>query len=129
TVPDEANKGKITAVAHSGIDVESADVMEIVGDLPPLAPLAYAMYIDKLENNWQDLGWSRTADFTNTDNARDGSASIKLNYSGQWGALKFANGNVATAPYSEITFSIFGTPGTGGQKINVSANGGPAYTI
>ncbi len=43
--------------------------------------------------------------------------------------MKFANGNVSTASYNEITFSVFGTPGTGGKKIMVSANGGAQYLV
>jgi hypothetical protein len=129
TVPEDANKGKISVVAHSGIAVESAASLEFIGDLPSLAPLGYAMYIDGFENGWQDWGWSRTADYTNGDNVRDGAASMKVDYTGQWGAMKFANGNVSTASYNEITFSVFGTPGTGGKKIMVSANGGPQYLV
>lgn len=128
-VPDTANKGKVTLVAHSSLTVESSQSLLFLGDLPDLSPLSYAFYIDKLENGWQDWGWNRTADFVNTDNVRDGAASIKMNYTGQWGALKFASKSVSTASYSEITFAIFGTPGTGGKKINVTPSGGRAYVV
>ena len=128
-VPTAANKGKITLVAFSLLSVESSESLLFVGDLPDLAPLAYAFYIDDFQNGWQDWGWNRTADYTNTENVRDGAASIKLEYTGQWGALKFANGSIQTATYSEITFSIFGTPGTDGKKINVMANFGAAYVV
>jgi IPT/TIG domain len=128
-VPTVANRGKITLVAHSGITTESNASLLFVGDLPDLAPLAYAFYTDALQNPWQNWGWSTTIDFANTENVRDGAASIKVNYTGQWGALKFANGSVSTASYSEIAFSIFGTPGTNGQKINVTPSGGSTYTV
>jgi hypothetical protein len=128
-VPAEANKGKISLVAYSGLTVESAQSLLFVGDLPDLEPLKYAFYIDGLQSPWQNWGWNATVDFSNKDNVRDGEASIKLNYTGQWGALKFANGRVATAAYSQIAFSIFGTPGTNGKKITVTPSGGSAYTI
>lgn len=128
-VPKEANKGKISLVAYSGLSVESEQSLLFVGDLPDLAPLAYAFYVDKLENGWQNWGWGSTATFNSADNVRDGAASIKMQYTGEWGALKFANDKVSTANYSELTFSIFGTPGTGGKKINLMPSGGSAYTI
>ena len=128
-IPKEANKGKITLVAYSLVTVESAQSLLFVGDLPDLAPLGYAMYIDALQNGWQNWGWSSTADFSNTENVRDGVASIKMDYTGQWGALKFANGSISTATYSEVTFSIYGTPGTAGKKINVTPSGGSTYTV
>ncbi len=128
-VPTEANRGKVTLVTYSGVTTESAESLLFIGDLPDLAPLAYAFYIDALQGNWQNWGWSSTADFGNNENIRDGAASIKMNYSGQWGALKFANSSVSTAAYTELAFSVFGTPGTGGKKINVSPSGGSTYTI
>jgi hypothetical protein len=128
-VPKEANKGKVTLVAYSDVTVESPLSLLFVGDLPDLAPLNYAFYVDKLENGWQNWGWSSTADFNNSDNVRDGEKSIKMDYTGEWGALKFANVSVSTENYSELTFSIYATAGTGGKKINVTPSGGTAYTV
>lgn len=129
TVPENVNKGKISVVSYSGIAVESNESLLFVGDLPDLAPLAYAMYIDKLENNWQNWGWSATVKFDGSTNVRDGNNSMEVTYTGNWGALKFANASVATAAYSEITFSLFGSPGTGGKKIDVKANGAGGYQL
>lgn len=128
-VPKEANKGKITLVAYSSLTVESSQSLSFVGDLPDLAPLKYAFYIDALQNPWQNWGWGSTIDFANTENVRDGAASIKVDYTGQWSALKFANGSVSTSPYSELAFSLFGTPGTAGKKLNLTPNSGKTYTI
>ena len=128
-VPKEANKGKITLVAYSMLTVESTQSLAFVGDLPDLAPLKYAFYVDALQNNWQNWGWGSTIDFSNTENVRDGAASIKVDYTGQWSALKFANGSVSTATYTELTFSIFGTPGSGGKKLSLSPSGGTTYVI
>jgi hypothetical protein len=129
TIPAAANRGVISVVAFSDVVVESEEAVKFVGDLEPLPPLAYAFYIDALMNNWQNWGWGTTTDYANKDNIRDGEASMKITYTGEWSALKFANNSVALAGYNEITFSIFGTAGTNGKRINVSANGGPSYTI
>ncbi|MCW3091209.1 MAG: hypothetical protein JWP81_2278 [Ferruginibacter sp.] len=128
TVPAAANKGKITLVAYSLLTVESPQALLFVGDLPDLAPLGYAFYIDALQNGWQNWGWSSTIDFVNTENVRDGAASAKVSYT-DWGALKFANGSVTITPYTEFTFSVYGTPGTAGKKINVTPNGGQTYSV
>jgi len=123
-VPAVANKGKITMqVLNSTLTVDSPTSVLFIGDLPDLAPLAYALYEDKLVGNWQDWGWSRTADYTNTDNVRDGAASMKLTYTGSWGALNFRNSSVSMATYNELAFSIFGTPGTDGKIIHIQQAG------
>ncbi|CAG5007742.1 hypothetical protein DYBT9275_04116 [Dyadobacter sp. CECT 9275] len=128
-VPKVANKGKVTLVAFSGIMIESEESLKFVGDLPDLAPLKYAMYEDALQNGWQNWGWGSTVDFGNSENIRDGEASAKITYTGSWGALKFANVSLATAPYTEVTFSIYGAAGTEGKTVNVMANGGKAYVV
>ncbi len=123
TVPEDANKGSIALIALSGVTVESTAALELVGDLPPLAPLAYPLYVDAIAAGWGDWGWPEgTVAFNNTENVRDGAAAIKKTYDGTYGALRFGGGTVSTTSYTEIAFSIFGTPGTDGVKINVIAN-------
>ncbi len=128
-IPAAANRGIVSLVAYSDVVVQSADPILFVGDLPPLPALSYVFYRDQLENNWQNWGWGATVDFANKENIRDGDAAIKVNYTGQWSGLKFANNTVSLTNYTEITFAIFGTAGTNGQKINVIAGGNPAYVI
>ena len=131
TVPEGANKGPITLVAPSGIAVESVEPLELVGDLPPLDPLNYPIYVDAMVNNWSDWGWGGSVDFNNTENVRDGNTAIKKVYDGTYGGLRFGGGSVATDSYTEVVFSIFGTPGTGGLTLNVVANEqwGAPYTV
>lgn len=129
TVPEKTQKGNITLVPFSKVPVVSTAALELVGDLPALAALKYTIYNDKLENNWQNWGWGSTVTFDSKDLVRDGDASIKVNYTGNWGALKFANASVETASYTEIVFSIFGTEGTGGKKIDVKANDTGGYQL
>lgn len=128
-IPKEANRGIVSLIAFSDVVVDSEEPIRFVGDLLPLPPLPYAFYVDKLENNWQNWGWGTTIDFVNKDNIRDGEAAIKLQYTGDWSALRFANSSVALATYSELTFAIFGTPGTNGKQINIAAEGGSTVTI
>lgn len=122
TVPEAANKGTLTLRTHAQIDVETSMGIEIVGDLPPLEPLGYAFYQDAIMNGWGDWGWGGSVDFNNTENVRDGERAIKKVYDGSYGALRFGGGNVSTASYNTIVFSVFGTPGTDGLQINVIAN-------
>jgi len=129
TIPALANKGVVTLVAYSTLTVSSTDKLLFVGDLPDLPPLGYAFYIDALENGTQNWGWGGPVDFSNTENVRDGNNAIKKTYDGSWDALSFHNNGVATAPYTEITFSIYGQPGTQGKNISVMANWGAAYVI
>jgi hypothetical protein len=128
-VPKEANKGAIAVQAISGVLIESPKAMAIVGDLLPLDPLKYAFYDDAFQNNWQNWGWGNTNDVASTDNVREGAMSIKATFAGGYGAIQFNNGTVATAGYNQLTFSIFGTPGTGGKKIKVTASGGTDYMV
>lgn len=128
-IPAGANKGKISVMAFSGIIVESEESLAFVGDLPELPALAYTFYEDGLQNNWQNWGWGSTADFGNADNVRQGTKAAKLNFTGSWGALKFANSSVKLADYAELTFSIFGGPGTNGKTFNMSANDGKSYAV
>ncbi len=122
-VPEEANRGTITLIAYSGVTVESEEAINLIGDLPPLAPLAYALYIDGFENGWGNWGWGGTVDFNNTENVRDGDVTIKKEFDGTYGALRFGRDDAVTiAAHTEVVFSIFGTAGMGGLQLNVIAN-------
>jgi hypothetical protein len=126
-VPADANKGVIALQAISGVLTESVAIMEIMGDLPPLAPLGVAIYDDVLKSSWQKWGgWGGgAADIASSDNVRDGEKSIKVSFAGGWsGALQFGAGNTSTNGFTQFVISIFGTTGTGGKKINLTVKGG-----
>lgn len=128
-IPESANRGTVSLMAYSDVVVESEDGVSFVGDLEPLPPLSYAFYIDALLNNWQNWGWSTTIDFNNKDNVRDGESAMKISYTGQWGALRFANTSVNMDSYNELSFALYGTPGTDGKKINIFPDAGSTVTI
>ena len=122
TVPAEANKGAITLIAHSLVEVESEQQLEIAGDLPPLAPLAAAIYIDALENGFDDWSYGGAVDKANTDNVRDGASAVKKTFDGSWDAVRFAGSSISTDGKTEFAFSVFGGPGMEGQMMNVIIN-------
>jgi len=128
-VPPLTSKGLITLVAYSGVTIDSQQKLLIVGDLPDLAPVKYAFYEDALMNGWSDWGWGGPRDFSNTENVRDGDKAIKVTCDGSWGALYMGGGNVSLATYTELTFALFGKPGTNGKVLKVAANWGSQYDI
>jgi hypothetical protein len=128
TVPQTAAKGPLTLVTYSDLPVVSTVKVQFIGDIPDLAPLAYAFYEDALMNGWQNWGWGSTVDLANTEQVRDGNNSIKATFTGSWGALKFANGSVATSTYTQFVFSVYGGPGTDGKTFNVQPTGGSTFS-
>lgn len=130
-VPAEANKGTLTLVAFSGVEVETEQAIELVGDLPPLAPLAYAFYVDALQNGWGNWSYGGAVDLANADNVRDGDKSIKKTYDGSWDALRF-HGSVDTAGKTHLVFSVYGDVGTAGKKLQLILNeqwSSPSYIV
>lgn len=128
TVPVATTQGPLSLVAFSNVLVASPMKVQLVGDLQPLAPLAYAFYEDALMNGWQNWGWGSTVDLANTENVRDGNNAIKATFTGSWGAIKFANGSVATSTYTDFVFSVYGGPGTDGKTFNVLPTGGSTFS-
>jgi hypothetical protein len=123
-VPVSATTGKasLKMVTLSGTVINFPNTVYIV---PPGVPaLKYAFYEDALMNGWQNWGWGSTVDYASAEQFRVGKLSMKVTFSGAWGAAKFTNGSLVTTPYVEFAFSVFGGPGTDGKTINVIPNGG-----
>lgn len=127
TVPLTAAKGPLTLVAYSNLPIVSTTKVQLVGDIPDLAPLAYAFYEDAVVNGWSDWGWGRTADYANTAFVRDGNYSMKATYTANWSGVAFQNSSVSTANYTKVVFSVYGGPGTDGLTIVAKLNWGTAY--
>jgi len=127
TVPQTTAKGPLTLVAYSNVPVVSTTKVQLVGDIPDLAPLAYAFYEDAIVNGWSDWGWNRTADYANTSFVRDGNSSLMAQYTGDWGGVDFTNNSIATTGYTELAFSVYGGPGTNGFNIPVKLNWGSPF--
>jgi len=138
-VPDGTLKGKVTLnVLNSTLTVESGDVLEITGGLPPLPDFPFPIYTDGLQNGFQDWSWA-ARDFNSTQIVRQGTKSIKVTYGGgndqsDYEGITFhSNVDINTTAYTKFEFSVFGGPGTQGKKINVVVDGGwsgpPQVTI
>ncbi|MDR3653622.1 MAG: IPT/TIG domain-containing protein [Paludibacter sp.] len=129
TVPQTTAKGPLTLVAYSNLPIVSTTKVQLVGDIPDLAPLAYAFYEDAVVNGWSEWGWGRTADYANTDFVRDGNYSMKVTYTAQWSGVAFQNSSVSTANYTNVVFSVYGGPGTDGLTIVAKLNWGTGYNV
>ncbi len=119
--PAEANKGTITIVAYSGVEIESADAVAVEGDLPPLEPLAHEIYTDALANGWSQWGgWGGgNSDIANSDNVRDGEKAIRTEFVGGWGGALQFSGSSATAGFTVFAISIYGDAGTADVQLNL----------
>ncbi len=129
--PLEANKGTITLVAYSDVEIESDQALEVIGDLPPLEALAFEIYVDELANGWSKWGgWGGgTADLANADNVRDGQKAIKAEFVGGWGgAFQIGSDGSPTAGFEEFAISIYGDAGTGGKEVNLILKDGEDAT-
>jgi len=122
TVPSEANKGAIRVQTLSLVDVESEQILEIAGALPPLAPLAAAIYIDGLENGFGDWSYGGTVDKASDENVRDGDLATRKEYNGSWDAVRFGGGSLDTSGKTVLVFSVYAEAGMGGQELNVVLN-------
>ena len=125
-VPAGSLKGKlIFSVANSTLVVESGQVLDLIGGLPPLADFPYAIYTDDFQNGFQDWSWASRVT-NSTANVRQGDKSIKATYgTGGYEGITFHNdAGVATGAYTKLEFSIFGEAGTSGKTMNVVINSG-----
>lgn len=128
TVPEEASYGPVTVYPYSLIPVVSADMLTFVGDILPLPPLSLAMYDNGYQNGFS-YGWwlDTTPDPSNSEVVRVGcTASCKVTFNGDggWSGAVFTNNGVSVSSYSTFEFSVYGGPGTDGQEIQISINGG-----
>lgn len=128
TVPDSASYGPVTVFPYSAVPVVSADMLYFVGDMLPLPALGLAMYDNAYKNGFAYGYWLATApDPSNTEQVRVGcTASCKVTFNGDggWSGAVFTNGGVSVSSYSTFEFSVYGAPGTDGQQIQISVNGG-----
>ena len=101
---------------------------------PPLGllpDLGIAIYDDQINNPLKAGGWgAATTQFSNDENPRGGTRSIKATYSGGWGGNAQIgnwddNNYVNTAGMQYFVFSIFGGAGTGGKMIQINMKTDP----
>jgi hypothetical protein len=133
TVPMGVLRGQITlGVLNSTLIVQSTDILEITGSVPP-PTIAFPIYNDAVTANWNGWiggGWGGTSNRDNTSPVREGTKSVKIDYVGGYGSpLQLGGANVTVSPYTTFKISIYGGPGSGDKKVNIGINGSDAYTI
>lgn len=133
TVPTGTANGLITlGVLNSTVTVQSSDILEITGTAPP-PTIALHFYDDAVTSNWNGWiggGWGGVADYNNGSPVRVGTKSIKIDYSGGWGApLQLGGANISLSSYTTFKLSLYGGPGSAGNKVNVVFNGSGGYQI
>lgn len=89
---------------------------------PPLGllpDLITVLYDDEIKNGFQQ--WGGSTDWSNTEQARSGSNSIKMTFGGSnWGvAGQFGGASVSTAGTTHFVFSVYGGAGTDGKNLQV----------
>lgn len=132
-VPDGTARGAIKLdVINSSAIIQSDEVLEITGTAPPPA-LALTFYDDAVTSNWNGWiggGWGGTSNRDNTSPVREGTKSVKIDYSGGWGSpFQLGGANIDVSPYTQFKISVFGAPGSAGKKINIGINASDKYTI
>jgi hypothetical protein len=134
-VPIGTLKGKITlGVINSTLTVESTQVLDLNGGLPPLANFTMPIYTDALQNGFQDWSFTDTHDFNSTAVVRQGTTSIRAVYGGNTyqGITFHAGTGISTTGYTSLEFSVFVDASLNGKKIQVVTNGnysGPAPQV
>lgn len=135
TVPMGVLRGQlILGIVNSSVTVQSPDILEITGSVPP-PTIAFPFYTDAVTSNWTSTGWigggwGGTKNYDNTSPVREGSKSIQVDYVGGWGSpFQLGGANIDLTPYTTFKISIYGGAGSGGKKVNVGVNGADKYTI
>ena len=124
SVPADAKLGPINYVTIHGFAGGLGIALILPSEGPP--PLIVTVYDDAVT----DLmgaggGWGgATTDFASTENAREGSNSIKVNFAGDWGGAAqvgtWGKDDLSVSGTEVFTFSIYGGAGTNGQVVNVN---------
>lgn len=76
------------------------------------------VYIDQLQNAWQDWSWGGNRNFANTSPVHTLYKSISFTATSAWGALNFHHVPIDSSSYSGIRLWING--GAGGQKLQAA---------
>ena len=121
--PEDAKSGVVSYRTIHGYE-NSLGVAVIVpsAGLPALLVSIYEESLTTLMG--QGGGWNSTTDFASAENAREGSYSMKVTYTGNWGG----GGQGGTWGMSPIpvtgteifAFSVYGGAGTDGKQLNVN---------
>lgn len=121
--PEDAKSGVVNYRTIHGY--ENALGVAVIIPSAGLPPLLVSLYEESLSSLMeQGGGWNSSTDFASTENAREGSYSMKVTYAGNWGGGG-QGGTWNTAPISVagtevFAFSVYGGSGTDGKQLNVN---------
>ncbi|MEP0367408.1 MAG: hypothetical protein ABJN36_04655 [Cyclobacteriaceae bacterium] len=99
-----------------------------------LSDLLIPLYLDAVEPViGEGGGWNSVTDFANTENPREGTAAMKVTYSGSFGGGgqlgTWGKDDVSVVGAEVFAFSIFGGAGTDGQQLNLNVKSSVDNTI
>jgi hypothetical protein len=129
-VPNGVLNGTVSlGIQNSTLSVISSAILEIAGNAPP-PTIALPFYLDAVSSNWTGWlggGWGGTRDMDNTAPVREGTKSIKINYTGGYGSpLQLGHNDNATgvslAGKTSFKISVYGAPGSAGKRITIGFN-------
>jgi hypothetical protein len=113
--------GMLKMITLSGASIDLGNVVVQSAAYVPVT-LGYVFYEDAVAAGWNEWGWGRTADYSNKEHVLSGTSSMKAEYTSQWSGIAFQSGNLATGPYTELRFSVYGGPGTDGKIVFAKFN-------
>ncbi|MCR9251504.1 MAG: hypothetical protein NXI20_13840 [bacterium] len=90
-----------------------------------LGDLLIPVYLDAVDPLMSEGGgWNTTTDFTNTENPREGTSSMKVTYDGSYGGGgqlgTWGKDPVEISGTEVFAFSLYGGSGTDGQQLNIN---------
>lgn len=131
-IPTGIANGLVTLqVVNSSLTAKSPNLLQIAGAAPP-PTIAFHIYNDAVVNwnGWVGDGWGGTKDYNNSTPVRVGTKSIKVVYTGSWGApIQLGSGNINIAPYTMFKLSVYATAETAGMNVTVQFNGSGGYSL
>jgi hypothetical protein len=118
--PAEAQtNGMIKFITLQGYETNAGVLYELN---PGPLPLTVTIFGDALENGFSDWSYGGATDKGTTEEFIVGSASVKKTFDGSWDAIRFAGSSASATGTYELTFSIYGGPGTDGKVANLIIN-------
>jgi hypothetical protein len=122
-VPAGAQNGNVTVVTPLGTAVSPASFVVVV-------PISLFLYKDAFLTGWSITSYSATTSETGTNAEGGGGSCLTTAFSIGYGAFRINSGTpISLAGYTTLRFSIYGGPGTSGNKISIAINNVYATTV
>jgi hypothetical protein len=121
--PEDAKSGVVNyRTIHGYENTLGVAVIIPSAGLPPLLVSIYEESLTSLMG--QGGGWNSSTDFASAENAREGSLSMKVTYTANWGGGgqggTWGMSPIPVAGTEVFAFSVYGGAGTDGKQLNVN---------